>query len=180
MTPNTATLHTGPSREFSCALFYYYSTLPSDCRMSSYRDMTGFVPAVLALFPVPYDLLVGPSVRIVQHTRQETQVAVSNFPTRRALGFHSTTTKADGMIRFFPAVRVLTPTIGMLWSAPTKILKYGFGLEVPNMFLARLNSRRPMALLNQMLGYVLPDTDTHYVEIPDSVHAGYTCCCLVE
>lgn len=71
------------------------------------------------------------------------------------------------MIRFSPAVRMLTPTIGMLLSAPTKKLKYFFGL-VMVLFLSRLNSRRPMRLLNQKLGYVCLETDAQYLPCRDS------------
>ena len=135
--------------------------------MSSSRAMTGFVPTMFTLFPVPHDLLVGPLVRIVQHMRQKIVVAASNFPTRRAMVFHSITTKADGMVKFSLAVRALTPTIGMLSSAPTGILKYIFGLGVV-LFLAKLNSRRPTTLLSQTLGCVLLETDAQYLPCRDS------------
>jgi len=102
--------------------------------MSSSRAMTGFVPVMFTLFPVPSSRSIGQNYAAYR----KRVVAASNFPTPRAMGFHSTTTKADGM----------------LLSAPTGILKYIFGLGVV-LFLARLNSRPPMTLLSQKLGVCL-------------------------
>jgi len=103
VTPNTATLHIG-----------------SNCSMSSSRAMTGFVPMMFTLFPVPSSRSIGQNYAAYR----KRVVAASNFPTPRAMGFHSTTTKADGMIKVSPAVRVLAPTTGMLLSANRNIKVY--------------------------------------------------------
>lgn len=59
------------------------------------------------------------------------------------------------VIEVFTTARALTPTIGMLWNAPSPTSKYFFGLGMQVLFLSKLN--RPMKSLNLILGYVLVD-----------------------
>jgi hypothetical protein len=148
--------------------------------MSSSRNMTGFVPTMFTLF-VLHDLLVDPLARIVQHTRHKIMVVASNFPIRGALGFRSTTTKADGMISFSPTVRVLSTHHRYAVERTNRDIKIFFwprdgSVPVQVEFASSYEVIEPETWVRAFGNGCAVLT---LFEIPDDVYTGNSCCCLV-